>query len=431
MKSVLGRLAGLAVLGLASTGAAWADWTRTYVIEWYEPAHYYGAKDGVAEPGTDCPKGSNGEPNWIKVLTDAGYTDQEARWIRDLTHPFRVPNHGQNQMAFRGPDRINVYAHPEQARDPGLVGVTGKTGEGLDLDGNVNTGFTSPKGERGIDNAFYRTAGCWKNYRGPPRQIPQALYHNDEMREGAWTVVVVVSGEGDTPANDENVLVGFYGSPDKLIKDGNGNIAWGYTFRIEPHAKFEGILKARTVNGEIISTEPAEEIWIRDPAYPRELQMLKARLKLKMEADGRLTGLLAGYRPWRRIYDGFVEARGQITEQLSWIELPGLYHALKRNADYSPTGPQGERTHISTAMRIEAIPAFVMTPDAKAEVAKVVSYKSIAPPMPPQLHAFITNKFNVTDGLVPNADGVILAGPHVVIPPPTSVTASLQGTIGE
>ena len=36
-----------------------AKWTKTYVVEWNEPAMYYGAKTGVIDPGTDCPNGTN------------------------------------------------------------------------------------------------------------------------------------------------------------------------------------------------------------------------------------------------------------------------------------------------------------------------------------------------------------------------------------
>jgi hypothetical protein len=156
------------------------------------------------------------------------------------------------------------------------------------------------------------------------------------------------------------------------------------------------------------------------------LQLLKARLRLTMESNGSLTGVVAGYRPWMQFYQAMLEARAQVIEQNGWIELPGLWYAFRRNADYSPTGPGGEKTHISYALRIEAIPAYVMTPDAKTQVASVASYKAIAPPAPPPLHAFITNKFNVVDGLVPDPKtGVILAGPNVEIPPPATQVSSL------
>ena len=69
-----------------------AKWTKTYVVEWNEPAMYYGAKTGVTDPGTDCPQGTNPSPDWVKVLVDAGYTLEEAKWLRDpAAHPQPPP----------------------------------------------------------------------------------------------------------------------------------------------------------------------------------------------------------------------------------------------------------------------------------------------------------------------------------------------------
>src|SRR5262249_31800834 len=82
--------------GQAEQPAVAAKWTRTYVVEWNEPAMYYGAKTGVTDPGTDCPRGTNPEPDWIKVLVDAGYTVEEAKWLRNPANPTRSPVHGQN-----------------------------------------------------------------------------------------------------------------------------------------------------------------------------------------------------------------------------------------------------------------------------------------------------------------------------------------------
>jgi hypothetical protein len=395
-----------------------AKWTKTYVIEWNEPAMYYGAKTGVIDPGTDCPNGTNPEIDWIKVLVDAGYTLEEAKWLRNPANPTRSPSNGQNQMAFRGKDRENVYVNPTSTPDPGLVGVIGTIGEGINLDGDEKTGFSSPTGEKGIDNNFYKCLGCWKTYRGPRRLSSGAQTFNDSMRNGAWTMVIVVAGEGADPMNDDQVMVGIYMSNDRMVKDGNGNIARDYTFRIAPHAKYEGILPARTVNGKIISTAPAD-IMLREPAYNRDLELLRAQVSLEMRADGSLIGYVGGYRPWEPIYKGWVNARGPVIESLTWVQLPAVYYALRRSADYSPTGHGGEKTHISYALRVEALSAFVMTPDAGKEVAAVVSYKAIAPklPEPPQ-------RSYVIDGIVPDRSGRFQAGPKAVILPPSAGTSN-------
>jgi hypothetical protein len=218
--------------------------------------------------------------------------------------------------------------------------------------------------------------------------------------------------------NDKHVKVGFYVSDDKLVKDGNGNIAWDYTFRIRPHAKYEGILAARTVNGVILSTAPAD-VMLRDPGYTRDLELLRARVKLTMKPDGTLHGYLGGYRPWEAVYRGWVNARGPVIEVLTWVQLPAVYYALKRYADYSPPGSKGEKTHISYALRMDAVPAFVMTPDAAQTVASVVSYKAMAPK-----DEQVANVFSfVVDGIVPDRNAKVQAGPNALILPPKAQTA--------
>jgi hypothetical protein len=421
MKLGILQTAVFAALGTGICGVASAEWTRSYVIDWYEPASYYGAKSGVLDPGTDCPKGSNPEIDWVQVLIKAGYTEAEAKWLRNPENPSRSPVHGQNQMAFRGRNRENVYIYPETYPDPGLTGVTGDLTEGFNLDGNEKTGYPSPTGEKGIDNNFYRALGCTKSYRGPPRLSATALSTNDTMHNGAWTVVIVVHGAGKDPMNDSKVDVGFYMSNDKLVKDGNGDIAHDYTFRIKP-AKLEGIFKATTSNGVITSKGAAPEVWTRDPGGARDLQLLQARLKLEMKPDGSLSGYVGGYRPWMPVYTALVNARGPVVEVLGWIEIPAIYYALKKNADYSPTGPKGEKTHISYAMRVNAIPAYVLTPDAITQVASVTSYKANANPddeKPPK------PAFGAIDGMVPDRN-VPFGQALVVYPVPVNVASAAK-----
>lgn len=412
----------LAAASLAAPAPAEAAWTQTFAIEWYEPAMYYGAQSGVTDPGTDCPAGTNPEPDWIKVLTEAGYTREQALWLRNPANPTRSPVHGQNQMAFRGAGRANVYIDPTSTPDGGLVGVSGTIGEGLDLDGDPNTGFVSPRGERGVDNAFYRTLGCWKTFRGPPRLSSGALQNNDAMRDGAWTVVIVVSGRGDDPMNDDDVTVGIYPSGDKLVKDAMGGVASDYTFRIRPDRKLEALFKARSVNGRIRSSRAEDEVWLRDPGAARELQLLKARIDMTLKPDGGLSGYVGGYRPWRPVYDGYVRARGPVIEALTWVKLPDVFYALRRNADYSPAGPAGEKTHISFALRVDAVPAFVVPPDARG-TARPISYRKDAAQSGQPESAADRLPFNVVDGIVIPRGAKAVSQPDSALLPPSATGA--------
>ncbi|MGE0409475.1 MAG: hypothetical protein AB7P23_09475, partial [Amphiplicatus sp.] len=155
--------------------------------------------------------------------------------------------------------------------------------------------------------------------------------------------------------------------------------------------------------------------------YTHSLQLLKAKVKLQMQPDGSLKGYVGGYRPWEPVYKGWVNARGAVIEVLTWVQLPGVWHSLKRHADYSPTGPAGEKTHISFAMRVEAVPAFVVTPEGEKTVAQAVSYKALAPDEavePPGL-----GRYNIVDGVVIDPNSPYQAGPDAVILPPSSQVA--------
>jgi hypothetical protein len=106
-----------------------------------------------------------------------------------------------------------------------------------------------------------------------------------------------------------------------------------------------------------------------------------------------------------------------VIESLTWVQLPGVYYALKRNADFSPTGPSGDKTHISYALRVDALPAFVTTPDGSKQVTSIVSYKGEAKP-PPERPRSTT--FNVIDGIVIDRNAKTQAGPTAVILSPTT-----------
>jgi hypothetical protein len=179
--------------------------------------------------------------------------------------------------------------------------------------------------------------------------------------------------------NDDKVMVGLYPSTDKMVKSGDGKIVEDYTFAIQPNAKYEGLFQAKIKNGRITSTKPTE-MMMRDPspgAVRSGLEIQRAQIDFTMNADGSLKGYLGGYRPWAPVYFGWA-AFGQVNEVLTWIDLPASWYAMKRHADYSPTGPKGEKTHISFALRVDAIPAFVTVPDGSVLVSDVRSYKEVA-----------------------------------------------------
>lgn len=361
----------IAAVALPTLASA-EPWSKSFVIDWWGNASYYGAAE-INQPGTDCPAGTNPENDWAKLLSEAGYEGDELKSLLDPENRNRTKFYG-----LRGPNRTDVYKNPTSVRDPGLVGVSGKIAYGFDLDDDETTGFVSPTGEKGIDNQFYRTVGCWQAFRGP-RGVT-SKYSNDGMRDGVYTIVFVISGNGRDPRNDDDVTFGVYLAKDKIVKDANGEVARDYSFRVDPDARFQSVVKARTRDGALETTQPQDIKMRAEPTpgmFSKELLLYAARFRFELQDDGSLEGYLGGYRDWKTIYKGWAGA-GVIHEMVTHVQLPGLWYALERNADYKPDPQTGKNTAISMAYFIHAVPAFVITPDGKDLVTRAQLFASEA-----------------------------------------------------
>ncbi|MAK60202.1 MAG: hypothetical protein CMK09_04425 [Ponticaulis sp.] len=84
-----GKAAAFAcVLGLGAQLPAQA-WTKSFVVDWFEPAFYFGAEEGDNVPGTDCPAGAIPEMDWRKELKTSWRTDEEINNILNPEDPKR------------------------------------------------------------------------------------------------------------------------------------------------------------------------------------------------------------------------------------------------------------------------------------------------------------------------------------------------------
>jgi len=391
---LIGTVFAAASFALLVPTAAQA-WTKTYVMEWMEPAfHYGGSGDGNPDaPGSDCPTGSN-EFDLFTGLVTPYRTKEEVNWLLSPeakldAEKFRAL---RTAFAFRGPRKENVYTNPTSVPDPGLKQVEGKISEGLDLDDNPHTGFVGVDGTLGVDNQFYRTAGCVRRYRGPFRKSGTANTHMEGMRNGMYSVLIVLTGKGADPMNDEDVSVGLYSSKQAVVKDAAGDVAHDYSFVVEPDPRFQTVFSARTRNGVLEERGRIPVLRTHDSMQvPRDvptLELLKARVKLTMNPDGSLDGLIAGYRNWYEFYhkpvgssgNGFQNGRGPtqgaVSEIYGHYNLVGMYYALRRNADGIPN-KDGQNTAISVAYRYSFKPAFAVTPtaDKPVEVAQIFEEK--------------------------------------------------------
>jgi hypothetical protein len=359
------RLAVSAVAAtLCWTGAASAEpWTRAYVLDWLEPAMLHdGPETDNIQPGRDCPAGAATTPGWKVQFRTKWRNPEMIKFYMDAENR----PEGLRVMRWRGPNLEDVWAHPTAAPDlHNLPPVAWSTGLGFDLDGKVKaTDFISPEGEKGIDNNYYRAAGCWISYRGPAYRSQRGIGINGYMRDGMYTIVMILSGNQD-PMSDSDARLAFYESKDRIVKDNQGQVAHDASFAILPTADTQSVVEVRIADG-VIETTRSQEIRLRNeawqPVFPRQLQLTQGKLRLRMKPDGGLEGLVGGYQLWHELYKKQA-IPGRDTETNQGIDLPTFYYQLERYADGDPDPRTGKNRRISAAYRVRAVPAFVLTPD--------------------------------------------------------------------
>jgi hypothetical protein len=95
----------------------------------------------------------------------------------------------------------------------------------------------------------------------------------------------------------------------------------------------------------------------------------EGRVRLKIAADGKASGLVGGYRDWRDLYAENTFAQTGAEQGIrDYEDAVSNYYALKRNADGMRDSRTGQNLGISMAYRIAAVPAHVVDPARPAEV---------------------------------------------------------------
>lgn len=273
-------------------------------------------------------------------------------------------------VARRGPGLLNVCLIPGLVPPRQHYLPNTDLAYGLDLDGDrerrgirrdvpLFRSYTSPDGRKGIDNQLYTATGCVTGLHGRGAIMDQ--YMNEEMRNGFISILLTVSGIDDEH-NDDSITVSLLYSKDPIAKSATGKeILPDYTYRLtsEPEfAHFSRTLRGRIVNG-VIETDPVDKLEI-NRNYSLLTEIYSARLRLEIQADGSIKGLIGGYEDWRQ----YLAYRGSSgIEALAGFQCPGLYNALKNAADGLKNPETGEYEGISTAYELEGRPAFLPKSD--------------------------------------------------------------------
>lgn len=304
----------------------------------------------TADGKQECPKGFNmGPRDQFKAMFPEGGTVEGTQLKYESA--VRFPNEHADNFPFHE--------------------VEGKIGVGLDLDGRVDANdFTSPEGEKGIDNAFYRALGCIRMFRG---EASYAFFTEMWVREFNNNRILIELTDVDSLENDPDVFVSMYRGKDDLVMDVNGKkVMPGASNRIDDRfsKKYTYRLKGKIENG-ILTTEPADVSWAWSAWYsdPGFYDFKQGRFKLKLDPTGEgAEGLFAGYAD----IDTFRKTMraGYSTHHSGYGDLSqfSMARALERNADGVPDA-NGKNTAVSASLKVKFAQVFIQHPDAKVATA--------------------------------------------------------------
>jgi hypothetical protein len=352
-------LSGMVALGaLFGTTAASAAENRGYVVDWFHIATAY--------VPANCPQGLNplSDDFYKRELRRLGYPQNEVETLmKDFPNGGYIPITTMRGRVDGKP--VNIYANPQTAPDPNLKPVKGTVAYGFNLDGKEGANdFVDPEtAEKGVDNQMFRAVGCINNFAVSPPNLPIYPFAQwDLTRDAAPAWLIEIRGIDD-PQNDDDVTIVMDRSVDVIARDTNGNATADMTMRVDPNSRSRNVVHGKIVNGMVIS----DKLNVRMEADPMLMPMFdfkEARVRFKMKDDGHLEGILGGYHAWWPIYWSYAQG-GWIVEHSAGLDIPGIYYALKKAADADPDPKTGENRAISTAWRIDAAPAIVVSGEAK------------------------------------------------------------------
>jgi len=300
----------------------------------------YQTPDGKAE----CPRGLS--PNGPREIFKAAF-----------------PNLGPVADTQLARESIKMFPNDLGGNKYEYIPVTGNIANGLNLDGKVDANdFTSPTGEKGIDNAFFHVTGCNSQFRGPEGQLQ--LFANKQIPDFLYNRILMEITELDDLSNDPDVTVTIYRGRDPLLLDATGEkVAPGGTQRVDMHygKKIIQTFKGKIEAG-VLTTESKDGKWPWQifSGAPYSIQVRDMRFAMTLTPTS-ADGLIAGFYDVDSTYKWLTSWS---THHLSYgqLEAPEFYWQMRKYADGFPDA-SGTMTAISSAITLNMAHVYIEHPD--------------------------------------------------------------------
>jgi hypothetical protein len=290
------------------------------------------------------------------------HTNKE-NWYAQFPTPAERQRHLNRcgSIRNRGPHCEDVWFNPAVIKDPlPYPEPQGKIADGVNLDGMkdgratqttcAHEKFTSPDGEAGVDNQYYRYLGC----SSPATVFSKELIRKTITQQPVLRLLLEITGVSDE-RNDNSVEVAMYWGNDSLLVDKAYRAVLWQSQRVDPDPlKVVFRQHGRPTDGMLI-TEPSDVMW-NDLQGRVLIRAMSLRLKLtRTGAEGLRVGYIDASQLWQN--------------EVRWATIfdrpasgPSAYAALNRLADGYKDPQSGKCTALSSAYRLEFVRAYVIHP---------------------------------------------------------------------
>ena len=350
-----------AALAVGASQTAQAE-SKGYIVSLWVPAM------NNPDEKVECPQGKNAAAPEILTYTLNNQGMPKSEIDKIVTPEMSQRTFGEIAGARGRKDGkpVNVYMHPLSVPDPNIRLDQRAEGFGFNLDGKVeDLDYTDPiTKEAGVDNNAARVFGCFDRTRGTYEAPPgnQSFRWQNHYNAGAsW--LMEVTNNSDRPINwqnDDNITIKFYRGMQVPLWNSAGHQR-NVTYTIDPHAELHvaNSFKGKIVNGEFVSDRTNHFKMIASSRVQPVYDFKAAKMRATFKPNGDLEAFVGGYLPIKMVYFPFGDY-ATAAEYIGGMDVPGVYHALKRLADTDIDAVNGQRTRISMTYMARAVPAYLV-----------------------------------------------------------------------
>ena len=324
-------LAAAIVVPLAFGSLPASAETRGYVISWFATA------TNTPDFANNCPKAAK-DPNSRFATTGK----------RRVDHAFVD---GKPVAPLDYPDALD--------KDPNVETVVGKYAYGFDLGGtNQAAKFEDPQTHEKVDNQLWRAVGCTTNFQFTPPTMPymegQAWNSGYADSAPAWAMQIT----GADLNKDGPVTITLDRTLDHLQRDALAGIRSHVTYVLDPSPRSHNVLSGEIRNA--VLWVKGGSLWLQGSLpYYLQVDLKNAHMRMRSETGDKLVGYWGGYTDWHKWAYMFTSRCG------AGFDCVGIYTSVSKMADADPDPKTGKNQSISITWRMEAVPAFLATPEGK------------------------------------------------------------------